>query len=238
MIEEIVVRYKPSYITIDPRTKIFLMVTVTSIMATGSSHGAMFYLRHLLMVLPFIALFISKKGKAAIRFLILYLIIFALNFVVLPYTTGFLSFLVLATVGIYTNILPGFIMGYYLISTTSVSEFIAAMEKLKVSYKIIIPFSVVFRFFPTVKEEYISIQNAMKIKGVTIRKSPIEMIEYRLVPLLISVTKIGEELSASALTRGLGSPIKRTNICKIGLKKIDYFLLLLANLCWVVFIFF
>lgn len=238
MIEETVVRYKPSYITIDPRTKIVLMVTVTSIMATGSSHGAMFYLRNILAVLPFTALFISKKGKAAIRFFILYLIIFTLNFIVLPYTTGFLSFLVLATVGIYTNILPGFIMGYYVISTTSVSEFIAAMEKLKVSYKIIIPFSVVFRFFPTVKEEYISIQNAMKIKGITIRKSPLEMIEYRLVPLLISVTKIGEELSASALTRGLGSPIKRTNICKIGLKKVDNFLLLFASLCWIIFIFF
>ncbi|WP_197407523.1 energy-coupling factor transporter transmembrane component T [Caviibacter abscessus] len=105
-------------------------------------------------------------------------------------------------------------MGYYLISTTSVSEFIAAMEKLKVSYKIIIPFSVVFRFFPTVKEEYISIQNAMKIKGVTIRKSPIEMIEYRLVPLLISVTKIGEELSASALTRGLELRLKELIFAK------------------------
>ena len=78
----------------------------------------------------------------------------------------------------------------------------------------------------------------MKIKGITIRKSPLEMIEYRLVPLLISVTKIGEELSASALTRGLGSPIKRTNICKIGLKKVDNFLLLFASLCWIIFIFF
>ena len=42
------------------------------------------------------------------------------------------------------------------------------------------------------------------------------MLEYRIIPLMISVIKIGDELSAAALTRGLGAPVKRTNICKIG----------------------
>lgn len=36
------------------------------------------------------------------------------------------------------------------------------------------------------------------------------MLEYRLVPLMVSVVKIGDELSAAALTRGLGAPVKRT----------------------------
>ena len=51
--------------------------------------------------------------------------------------------------------------------------------------------------------------------------------EYRLVPLMISVVKIGDELSQAALTRGLGAPVKRTNICKIGFKAQDVLLLLL-----------
>lgn len=42
------------------------------------------------------------------------------------------------------------------------------------------------------------------------------MLEYRLVPLIISIVKIGDELSAAALTRGLGAPGKRTDICNIG----------------------
>ena len=33
---------------------------------------------------------------------------------------------------------------------------------------------------------------------------------------MISVVKIGDELSAAALTRGLGAPVQRTDICKIG----------------------
>ena len=45
-------------------------------------------------------------------------------------------------------------MGAYLIASTSVSEFIGAMERMHLTEKIVIPLSVIFRFFPTVSEEY------------------------------------------------------------------------------------
>ena len=40
--------------------------------------------------------------------------------------------------------------------------------------------------------------------------------------MMTCTVKIGEELSASALTRGLGGPKKRTNICDIGFRAGDY----------------
>ena len=160
---------------------------------------------------------------AAARFAVTYAILFALELTVLPLLTGTWNFILGAAVGIYTHMLPGFIMGYYLVSTTTVSEFVAAMERMHVPEKIVIPVSVVFRFFPTVKEEYAAIRDAMK------------MLEYRVVPLMMSIAKIGEELSAAALTRGLGAPQKRTNICKIGFGPLDIFFFLLAIPCWVGF---
>lgn len=48
------------------------------------------------------------------------------------------------------------------------------------------------------------------------------MIEYRLIPLMVSVIKIGDELSAAALTRGLGAPVRRTNVCEIGFHVQDF----------------
>ena len=42
---------------------------------------------------------------------------------------------------------------------------------------------------------------------------------------MISMIKIGDELSAAALTRGLGAPAKRTNICSIGFRFYDYILI-------------
>ena len=59
-------------------------------------------------------------------------------------------------------------MGGYLVSTTTVSEFTAAMLRMRLSEKIIIPLSVMFRFFPTVMDEAASINAAMKMRGIHI----------------------------------------------------------------------
>jgi energy-coupling factor transport system permease protein len=86
-----------------------------------------------------------------------------------------------------------------------------------------------FRFFPTVGEEYAAINDAMRMRGVTFAGgNPAAMLEYRLVPMMICCVKIGEELSAAALTRGLGAPVRRTNIGKIGFHIQDMAALLLC----------
>ena len=54
------------------------------------------------------------------------------------------------------------------------------------------------------------------------------MLEYRLVLLMISVVKIGDELSAAALTRGLGAPGKRADLCEIGFHWQDVLLIALC----------
>lgn len=73
-----------------------------------------------------------------------------------------------------------------------------------------------FRFFPTIKEEYSAIRDAMRLRNVGSWRNPTEMLEYRMVPLLTGLLSIGNELSASALTRGLDAPNRRTNVCPIG----------------------
>lgn len=116
-----------------------------------------------------------------------------------------------------TRFAPGIMMGAFLIASTSVSDFMAAMKRMYVSEKIVIPLSVIFRFFPTIGEENAAITDAMRMRGIRFGgKHPGKMVEYRLIPLMISVVKIGDELSAAALARGLGAPVQRTDICKIG----------------------
>ena len=46
-----------------------------------------------------------------------------------------------------------------------------------------------------------------------------------MVPLMVCLAKIGEELNAAALTRGLGGDVRRTNICKIGFHLQDFIFL-------------
>lgn len=47
--------------SLDPRTKILLMLIVTTIMTTGSSIGIMYYIRFATLALPFLLLIIKCK---------------------------------------------------------------------------------------------------------------------------------------------------------------------------------
>ena len=111
------------------------------------------------------------------------------------------------------------------------------MLRLHLSEKIIIPLSVMFRFFPTVMDEAASINAAMRMRGIYMGgKNVGKMLEYRLVPLMTCCVKIGEDLSAAALTRGLGGEVKRTNICKIGFHIQDYLLFVVCLIPYAVWI--
>lgn len=139
------------------------------------------------------------------------------------------KFFVVAVCGFLMRFVPGIMMGYITVKTTTVSEFVAAMKKLHLPEQIIIPMSVIFRFFPTVVEEYNAIGDAMKMRGIRFGGGKAgAMLEYRLVPVIMCSVKIGEELSAAALTRGLGGSVKRTNICEIGFHVQDILFLLLC----------
>lgn len=114
---------------------------------------------------------------------------------------------------------PVFMFGYYIIKSTKPNEFISAMELWHIPESFIIPVSVVFRFVPTLREENRSIGNAMRMRGIRFGtakfwKNPTMILEYRVIPLMMSVAKIGDELSAAALSRGLGGPKKRTCLLK------------------------
>ena len=106
---------KKAIIPTDPRTKLFLTVTVSTIMITGGTGGFMNFVRPCLMSCPIIFLFLSKKWKAAARFAVTYAVLFILELTVLPLLTGTWNFVLGAAIGIYTHMLPGFIMGYYLV---------------------------------------------------------------------------------------------------------------------------
>ena len=73
-----------------------------------------------------------------------------------------------------------------------------------------------FRFFTTISEEYQFIRDALRMRGIGTLAHPSEMLEYRMVPLLTELVQVGNELSASAMTRGLDAPNKRTNVCRSG----------------------
>ena len=202
---------------LDPRTKLLLLVFVSVFVLGNAGGDAAAEFRVALNYLPLILLLICGKWKPVLFSVIFYSAAYAFSILVMPHCKGLLIFLILAMCGIVLRFMPGILTGMFVVSTTTVSEFIAAMEKLHISQKITIPLAVMFRFFPTVVEEAASINKAMSMRDIKFGgKKALKMIEYRLIPMMTCSVKIGQELSAASLTRGLGGPDKRTNICKIG----------------------
>ena len=218
---------------LDPRTKLLLLLTVTSLMLSTANNGVMNIVKPVLSILPFVLLLTEGRWKTAVRYFLLYAVCFLLERAALYRLSGLASFLLLAVCSIMTRFVPGIMMGAFVIESTSVSDFIAAMKRMHISEKIIIPLSVIFRFFPTIGEENAAITDAMRMRGIRFGgKHPGKILEYRLVPLMISIVKIGDELSAAALTRGLGAPVRRTDICKIGFHAQDFVMMAVCAACF------
>lgn len=224
---------------LDPRTKLYLLAIFSIVMIDGKTEGISFWLKPALAVIPFLLLLSGRKRKAAFAYLVMFAASWGINLLLVPHLGSVAMMIVSLLAQLGTRWFPSAMMGYYLFSTTKVSEFVLAMEKMHLPQAFIIPFSVMFRFFPTVREEAASIGNAMKMRGITGRgvlKNPTAMLEYRLVPLLMSVVTIGNDLSAATLTRGLGKEGKRTSVCNIGFRLWDYLFMILVTLVLALFL--
>ena len=202
---------------LDPRTKL-LLIFVEAVLVLATTGGErLFWFRVVFAALPFLLLLTAKRYQTCIIGLAVLCAIFFLEHSIFPYTHGLSASVLVLVVTIINRFLPAYLTGVYVIRTTTVSEFKAAMEKLHMPDTLTIPMCVMFRLFPTIHEENESIRAAMKMRGIRFGGGKVgKMLEYRIVPMITCTAKIGEELSAAALTRGLGKSRKRTNICKIG----------------------
>ncbi len=220
--------HKKKGFVLDPRTKLIVMIILTSLLI--HSHENIWVIL-VSTSLPCLLLFFSGHKRLAISYACIFAVGFLLKSIRETVEPSMLiSSLYAILSGFVLRLLPIYVFGGYILKTTSVGEFVATMQKIHLSDKIIIPFTVAFRFLPTISEESRSIKYAMKMRGITFGgakgfKSPTILLEYRLIPLIISIVKIGEELSAAAITKGLGSGVKRTSIARIGFTKNDFAIL-------------
>ena len=216
-------------LVLDPRTKMLLLITM-SVFVLGYAGGEeLAFLMPFFCALPALALLSAKKWKPALSYCVIYGLSYFAGICWIGQVSGTLRFLLYGMCGILSRVLPGLMMGAYVVGTTTVSEFTAAMLRMHLSEKVIIPLSVMFRFFPTVVDEAASIRAAMRMRDIRLGgRNAAQMLEYRLVPLITCCAKIGEELSAAALTRGLGGEVRRTNVCWIGFHTQD---ILVIGLC-------
>lgn len=222
---------------IDPRTKLYMILIVSSIVMMSATTPLQWTVRIIVTLLPILLLISEKRYKSAFLFSALYAVSLGMTFFFLSEeSTGIIKSLLTGYCGIIAQFLPAFITAWYVVRTTKIDEFMSAMEKMHMPDSITVSLAVVMRFFPTIKEEYESIRDAMKMRGIVFGGA--RMLEFRMIPLLFSCVNIGDELSAAAITRGLGEKVKRTSVVALKLHAVDYLMMIGFTVALTIFVIF
>ncbi|MEL7436775.1 MAG: energy-coupling factor transporter transmembrane component T, partial [Chloroflexota bacterium] len=202
---------------LDPRTKLLLLLMVNILMY---SFGASLYI-YLSVALAAVLMLLAGNyryllyigGFYAILFTIDYAMGFAPENLLLLWNTLSIPFFIF---------LPFIMYAMLFFTTTTINDAAAAFQKMRMPSFVLIPLLVMFRFIPTIYQEFRAITNAMKLRGVAGGGNPVRAVEYVYVPLLFSLVKIGEELTLASLTRGLGLHKDRTYVNEPVMRWYDY----------------
>ena len=217
-----------------------MILIVSAVVMMSATTPLLWAVRIIITLVPIILLIAEKRYASAFRFFALYTIALILTFFFLSdESTGIIKSLLTGYCGIIAQFLPAMITAWYAVRTTKIDEFVSAMQKMHIPDGITISLAVVMRFFPTIKEEYFSIRDAMKMRGIAFGGgSVLKMIEYRMIPLLYSCVNIGDELSAAAITKGLGGKVKRTSVAVLKTGTADIMLIIGFTAAAAVFVIF
>lgn len=96
-------------------------------------------------------------------------------------------------------------------ATSMLGDLLGALTSARLPRDVVLSMAVTCRFVPTLCGEYACIRDAMAVRGVRtglhgLLTRPLKQVEYILLPLMMRATRLADELSASAMTRGVEAP--------------------------------
>ena len=138
---------------------------------------------------------------------------------------------------IYKFIVP--IMAAYLTFKIPSGKLIAVFQKSSMPQNILLILVIMIRFIPTISGEIKTIKEAMKVRGLTGSKKkvffhPLRTVEYVVVPLIFRSIKVGDELTAAAIVRGVENTGKKQSYYETKMSKTDIVILTISLLLLIV----
>lgn len=116
-------------------------------------------------------------------------------------------------------------MALQIIMKTPPGEMVAALLKAHIPNRITLMVVVAFRFAPTIASEFSAVGEAMKCRGLletrVMLKNPLAALEHAVVPLILRSLNVADELSVSAIVRGVEKPGRKSSYYKNEIKRRD-----------------
>ena len=226
-------------IRFDPRIKIVLLF-ICVISATIAPS-----LQYELGLIGLIGLFaiVHNRWQYAIKNIVIYVCIYYLTVWTIADASGSVRGMLLAFFGLVHKVFPCAMMSGIVITTTKVSEFLAAMNKSRIPRKLVIPMAVMLRYLPSIQEDWHYIKDAMKMRGISpsvtgLLSQPMTTVTCLYVPLMMAASKVADELTIASTTRGIENPAPRTSLLQIKVHGGDmvalslFILFLMIGLWW------
>ena len=220
---------------LDCRTKILLIMTISGLLIQCGLTPGMLIWNGVLLTVPILSYLSSGKWKKAVGYSCLYLSNLLLLAFLLPELKGTWAIVLSAVAALFLKIMPGMTFGFHTIGTIEASDLIAALSKMHIPSCLVWTISLVFRFFPTVKEEFMATTEGIRMRGHTVGYCilhPISTLVDVFVPLIVSVVNIGDELLMATLTKGFRTDGNRTSITNPKMHVQDYVAILLMIAAW------
>lgn len=226
---------------LDPRTVLgIVFIFITLGLAINKPLSS-----HILLLICNIYLITSKAYRECVLYSVIYIIIAGLMFYIyhIPNTT--LALTIVSISYFVQKFVIAVMMIEFLKRKTSMPYVISAMQTMKFPNAVAIPFIVILRYMPTLREDYGYLKDSLKIRGI--RTSgieffihPIRSLEFMIVPILFRSIRVAEELSTSVLLRGIENYKNRTNIYPLKFTKIDagyalFMVIAVSMLCYLQF---
>ncbi len=116
-------------------------------------------------------------------------------------------------------------MSLQVIMKTPPGEIVSALLKLRIPNNVALMVVVVFRFAPTIASEITAVREFMKCRGLLaakmVLKNPLAALEHAVVPLILRSLNVSDELSVSAIVRGVEKPGRKSSYYKNEIKEND-----------------
>ncbi|MGQ9722697.1 MAG: energy-coupling factor transporter transmembrane component T family protein [Candidatus Jordarchaeum sp.] len=195
---------------VDPRVKLFAIVAISVLSVMISSLSSLI----LLAVLPLSLLVVSRCLRRAAFFLFM-LLAFSVISVLFVYFTGLGSPFEFGKffVRIFAVVCIGLVFAF----STPPSKFAKALEKMRFPKSVVFTLTLTLRFIPVFMNEVKDLTDSLKVRGVElglkgILRRPYIVFRALIIPLMIRMMKIADDLASAMEARGFGAPVKRTSL--------------------------
>lgn len=176
---------------------------------------------------------ISGKNVFMPRLLCTYICFVAIQYYIFPITPDIISMIFSLFVVNIRSFFPTIMCIVLLYKMTKVSQMSATFSKMGVPKGFTITVAIAIRYIPALKEEWMHIREAMKMRKVTNNISnPFKkmslIFQCYLIPLFVASINMADELSAAAVTRGIDRPGKPSCRNYSQMKGLDYIVIFIC----------